>query len=242
MVEPANTSSVLGYDIQKMYNQYKGALKGAKEGEVVTRFPPEPSGYLHIGHVKAAMLNFHYAKMWKGKMILRFDDTNPNKEKSEYVQSIIEDLALLGITADMVTHTSDHFDKLEELMTKAITEGKCYCDDTPVEVMRKERGEGIESKNRNKTPEENLKIWNDMRAGKASNWCVRAKISMTAKNKCMRDPVFYRCSDQPHHRLGKKYKVYPTYDWACAIVDSVEGVTHTLRTNEYADRNEMYYW
>eukprot|EP00331_Platyophrya_macrostoma_P031979 CAMPEP_0176439066 /NCGR_PEP_ID=MMETSP0127-20121128/19702_1 /TAXON_ID=938130 /ORGANISM="Platyophrya macrostoma, Strain WH" /LENGTH=616 /DNA_ID=CAMNT_0017823225 /DNA_START=55 /DNA_END=1905 /DNA_ORIENTATION=+ len=243
MVEPVAKDNKTGeYDIQKQYALYKNALKGAKQGEVVTRFPPEPSGYLHVGHVKAAMLNYHYAKMWGGKMILRFDDTNPNKEKGEYVQSITEDLAFLGITPDMVTHTSDHFDRLEEYMTKAITEGKCYCDDTPVEQMRKERGEGIESKNRNNKPEDNLKIWNDMRAGKAKEWCVRAKISMTAKNKCMRDPVFYRCSDNPHHRLGTKYKVYPTYDWACAIVDSVEGVTHTLRTNEYADRNEMYYW
>lgn len=242
MVEPIIKDSSSTFDLQKTYDLYRHLLKGAKDGEVVTRFPREPSGYLHLGHVKAAMLNYHFAKMWKGKLIIRFDDTNPNKEKTEYVQSILEDLATLGIIADVVTYTSDYFGKLEELMKKAIEQGKAYCDDTPVEVMRKERGDGIESKHRNMTPEENLKIWDLMRAGRAKEWCVRGKISMSAKNKCMRDPVLFRSSDVSHHRVGKKYSVYPTYDWACPIVDSIEGVTHTLRTNEYADRNEMYTW
>lgn len=241
-MEPASQPTTVSSEIEKQYAQYKSVLKGAKEGEVCTRFPPEPSGYLHIGHVKAAILNFHYAKIYKGKMLLRFDDTNPNKEKDEYVQSIIDDLATLRIIPDKVSYTSDHFEKIEEYMAKAIKDGKAYCDDTPVEQMRKERGDGIDSKNRNKTPEENLKIWQDILAGKAKEWCVRGKINMQDKNKCMRDPVFYRCSDAVHHRVGRKYKAYPTYDWACAIVDSIEGVTHALRTNEYADRNAMYDW
>jgi glutamyl-tRNA synthetase len=230
-------------DLSKQYAQYKNVLKDAKEGAVVTRFPPEPSGYLHIGHCKAALLNFHYAKIYQGKMILRFDDTNPSKEKDEYVQSIIEDLKTLKITWDQLTHTSDYFDKLQEIMEVLLKEGKCYCDDTPVEKMRKERDEGVESHNRTKTPEENLKIFQEMREGKADTWCVRGKCNMLNKNKCMRDPVFFRVNSKvEHHRTGTKYKAYPTYDFACPIVDSIEGVTHCLRTNEYADRIEMYNW
>lgn len=232
----------IDFDIQKLYANYKSILEGAKEGEVVTRFSPAPSEYLHIRHVKASMLNYHYAKMHQGKMLLRFDDCNPIEKKDVLVQSIVEDLATLKIIADQISYTSDHFDKIQEFMTKAVSEGKAYCDDTPIEQMKKERTEGIESKNRSKTPDENLKIWEDMLAGKVNQWYVRGKISMTHKNKYMRDPVFYICSDMPHHRVGNKYKTLPTYDWACAIVDSIEGVTHALRVSEFTDRNEMYNW
>lgn len=221
-------------------------LPNAEMGKVVTRFPPEPSGYLHIGHVKAAMLNYHYAKMYNGKMILRFDDTNPAKEKGEYVDNIKKDLATLEIFPDQVTHTSDHFDTLQKMMTDFIKGGKCYCDNTPVDQMRKERMEGIASKYRDTSPEENLKIWEEMQGASPSEeikqFCVRAKIDYKHANKCLRDPVFYRFSDQVHHRLGDKYKVFPTYDFACPIVDSIEGVTHCLRANEYSDRIPMYKW
>ncbi len=221
-------------------------LPNAIKGQVVTRFPPEPSGYLHIGHVKAAMLNYHYAKMYNGKMLLRFDDTNPAKEKGEYVENIKKDLATLEIYPDQVSHTSDYFELLESHMDKLISQGKCYCDNTDVATMRSQRMDGIASKCRDQTIEENLKIWNEMKGSNPSAetklYCVRAKIDYKCKNKCLRDPVFYRFSDQVHHRLGDKYKLFPTYDYACPIIDSHEGVTHCLRTNEYVDRIPMYYW
>ena len=225
---------------------FENVLPNAVKGKVVTRFPPEPSGYLHIGHVKAAMLNYHYAKLYEGKMILRFDDTNPAKEKDEYVENIKQDLNSLEIFPDQVTHTSDYFDVLMDWMTKLIKEGKCYCDNTSVEQMRDERMKGIPSKYRDTTPEENMEIWNKMvekePSAETKQFCVRGKIDYKCNNKCLRDPVFYRFSDQFHHRVGEKYKVFPTYDFACPIVDSIEGITHTLRTNEYSDRIAMFKW
>lgn len=219
-------------------------LVGAAEGKVCTRFPPEPSGYLHIGHAKAALLNDYFAKRYMGRLILRFDDTNPTKEKEEFVDNIISDLRLLGIKHDVLTHTSDYFERILELGEYMLREGKAYIDDTPVELMRQERGEGIDSKRRNNSVEENLRLWAAMREGNEEGLkCVmRAKINMQHDNKTLRDPTLFRCSLVPHHRTGSKYKVYPTYDFACPIVDSVEGVTHTLRTSEYRDRDEQYYW
>ena len=133
------------------YSQFKNILEGATMGNVVTRFPPEPSGFLHIGHVKAAMMNFHYARMWQGKMILRFDDTNPMNEKVEFVENIQRDLKLLDIVPDQVTYSSDHFDKLKECAETLIKNGLAYADDTPAEEMKEQRDEGIESKNRANT-------------------------------------------------------------------------------------------
>ena len=135
------------------YSKFKNVLVKAKKGEVVTRFPPEPSGYLHVGHIKAAMLNFHYAKMWEGKMILRFDDTNPINEKGEFVENIIKDLKRLDIIPDIVSNTSDHFGAIENACRKLITDGKAYADDTPAEQMKLERDAGTESKHRTNTPE-----------------------------------------------------------------------------------------
>ena len=145
---------------------------------------------------------------------------------------------------NQLTYTSDHFDLIMKICTEQIEKGVFYCDNTPVDQMRKERGEGIESECRSNTPEKNKEIWLKMIEGDKAyaEYCVRAKIGMQLKNKCMRDPVMYRMNDTPHHRTGTKYKVYPTYDFACPIVDSIEGVTHTLRTNEYADRNEQFHW
>nr|PVC49540.1 glutamyl-tRNA synthetase [Theileria orientalis] len=226
-------------------NSYKGVLKGAEEGCVVTRFPPEPSGYLHIGHAKAAMLNYYFAQKYKGRMLVRFDDTNPSKEKDEYVDSIMEDLKSLNIKYDELSYTSDYFDVFQEYAVKLIKKGVVYCDDTDVETMRKQRGEGIESEARNNTIEKNLELFEEMIKGTPVGVknCVRAKMDMKNKNKCLRDPVFYRCvTNVPHHRTGDKYKAYPTYEFACPIVDSLQGVTHSLRTNEYSDRIPLYYW
>lgn len=217
-------------------------LPGAVMGKVVTRFPPEPSGYLHIGHAKAALLNNYFAKAYKGKMILRFDDTNPSNEKAEYEESIKEDLRLLEVEVDQVTHTSDHFEKLLNYAMTLVAAGKAYCDNTDQDTMRNQRFDGIESKCRNQSIKENTLIFMDMQKGKGEGYCLRAKISMFDKNKCMRDPVIYRQNSTPHHVLGSKYAVYPTYDFACPIVDSLEGVTHALRTIEYRDRNAQYAW
>eukprot|EP00475_Leptophrys_vorax_P015510 TRINITY_DN2183_c0_g1_i1.p1 TRINITY_DN2183_c0_g1~~TRINITY_DN2183_c0_g1_i1.p1 ORF type:complete len:747 (+),score=224.57 TRINITY_DN2183_c0_g1_i1:24-2243(+) len=212
---------------------------------VCTRFPPEPSGYMHIGHAKAALLNDIIAKMYKGKCILRFDDTNPSKEKDEFVQSIIEDLETLGIDyAKPITHTSDYFDLMLDYCTKMIKEGKAYVDDTDVDTMRAERLSRTNSKNRDNSLDENLRRWEEMKIASPEGLknSVRAKIDMQSRNGTLRDPVIYRCNLQPHHKTGTKYKVYPTYDFACPIVDSLEGVTHALRTSEYNDRNAQYYW
>jgi glutamyl-tRNA synthetase len=226
----------------QIYQRFSKALKGAVQGQVVTRFPPEPSGFLHIGHVKAAMLNYHYSKIYGGRMLLRFDDTNPTKETAEFLDSIKHDLNLLQIFPDSVSSTSDHFGLLQDYMERMIANGDAYLDNTPVERMREERDVGTESTCRSQSVEENLAIWRRFVAGEAAEYCVRAKMFMTSKNKCLRDPVFYRFNATPHLKTGSTHQVYPTYDFACPIVDSVEGVTHALRTSEYNDRNDMYKW
>lgn len=220
-------------------------LPDAKIGEVVTRFPPEPSGYLHIGHAKAAILNQYFAQAYKGKLIIRFDDTNPSKEKEEFQDSILEDLELLGIRGDRVTYSSDYFQQMYDMCVQLIKEGGAYCDDTPTEKMREERMEGIASARRDRSVEENLKIFTEeMKNGTEEGLknCVRAKIDYKALNKTLRDPVIYRCNLTPHHRTGSTWKIYPTYDFCVPIVDALEGVTHALRTIEYRDRNAQYDW
>ena len=321
-------------------------LAFAEEGKVVTRFPPEPSGYLHIGHAKAALLNNFYARKYNGRMILRFDDTNPTNEKAEFTDNIMLDLGRLGIKPDVVTHTSDYFGELEELCGKMIRDGLAYVDDTPADasqlactafkgkedaikgalvleldqegalaynrvileikdplavkvrqgeeihligyknavidaVLENESGKaivarghlvdssanpdlsaqasfkwlpatvseqrkyGLESFSRHRSLSDNLKLWEEMLQGTAKGLecCVRAKMGMSHKNKCMRDPVIYRCVvDTPHPRFGDRFKAYPTYDFACPVVDALEGVTHAMRTIEYADRNEQFNW
>lgn len=213
-------------------------------GKVCTRFPPEPSGYLHIGHAKAALLNQYFADTYKGKLIIRFDDTNPSKEKTEYEDSIKEDLALIGVDSSVVSHTSDFFDQMYELALKLIKDGKAFCDDTEQMTMREERTARIPSKCRDNSVEENLRRFAEMAKGSEEGLknCLRAKIDYNSPNGTMRDPVIYRCNLTPHHYTGDKWKVYPTYDFACPIVDSLEGVSHALRTNEYRDRNVQYDW
>ncbi|CAI5721216.1 unnamed protein product [Hyaloperonospora brassicae] len=219
-------------------------LKDAVDGQVVTRFPPEPSGYLHIGHIKACMLNNYYARHYHGKLIVRFDDTNPSKEKEEFEQSILADLKRVGVEPDIVSYTSDYFPKIADFARQMIREGHAYMDNTPQEQMREERMEGTNSKCRDQAPEMNLALFEKMlkNAPEAHGCCLRGKIDMQAKNKTMRDPVFFRLNPTPHHRTGTKYLAYPTYDLACPIVDSLEGVTHALRTTEYNDRDFQYQW
>lgn len=233
------------FDANKKYlaefnSKDQGKIKINVPKVVVTRFPPEPSGYLHIGHAKAACLNQHMAK--DGKMLVRFDDTNPQKESGEFENSILEDLKLLNITDFKLSHSSDNFDKLFEYACQLIKEGKAYVDDTDLEIMRQQRTDGIPSKNRDLDPETSLKIFMEMKVGKYKEYCLRAKISVDNLNKAMRDPVIYRHVDTVHHYTGDKYRIYPTYDFTVPILDSIEGVTLALRTNEYRDRNMQYYW
>ncbi|KAI9654832.1 MAG: hypothetical protein M1821_005826 [Bathelium mastoideum] len=223
---------------------YDIGLQDTSKG-VITRFPPEPSGYLHIGHAKAALLNDYFAhKKYDGTLILRFDDTNPIKEKQEFQDSIVEDLALMGITADKTTYTSDYFQELYEYCVQIIKSGHAYADDTEQQIMREQRMDGIPSKRREAKVEESLAHFEEMKAGteEGKRWFIRAKISVDDPNKALRDPVIYRCSPEKHHRTGDRWKIYPTYDFCCPIVDSIEGITHALRTTEYNDRDAQYQW
>ncbi|KAH0557162.1 hypothetical protein GP486_005049 [Trichoglossum hirsutum] len=223
---------------------YDIALLDTENG-VVTRFPPEPSGYLHIGHAKAALLNDYFAhEKYKGTLLLRFDDTNPSKEKEEFQDAIIEDLALMGIKPDRTSYSSDYFDDLYKYCIQMIKDGNAYADDTDQATMRDERMKGIASKCRDRTVDENLAVFEEMKKGSelGIKSCIRAKISVDNPNKALRDPVIYRCNPVPHHRLGSKWNIYPTYDFCCPVLDSIENVTHALRTNEYRDRNPQYQW
>lgn len=202
-------------------------------------------GYLHIGHAKAALLNDFFAhEKYKGIMICRFDDTNPSKEKEEFQDAIVEDLALMGIRPDKTSYTSDYFDELYDFCVRMLKDGKAYADDTDQITMRDERMNGVASKRRDASVEQNLAHFEEMKRGtdESTRWCIRAKMSVDNPNKAMRDPVIYRCNPLPHHRTGEKWKIYPTYDFCCPIVDSIEGVTHALRTIEYRDRNAQYDW
>lgn len=234
---------------------YNIGLKNTENG-VVTRFPPEPSGYLHIGHAKAALLNDFFAhEQYKGTLLLRFDDTNPKNESAEFQDAIVQDLALMGIKPDRVSYTSDYFQELYEYCVQMIKTGKAYADDTEKETMQKQRFDGIPSAKRDASVEENLARFEEMKAGtdEGQRWCIRAKLSVNSPNKALRDPVIYRCvvryvdddgveQQVVHHRTGTKWKIYPNYDFCCPIIDSVEGVTHALRTTEYQDRNDQYQW
>lgn len=173
-------------------------------GKVVTRFPPEPSGYLHIGHAKAALLNKYFADQYKGRLIIRFDDTNPSKEKEEYEHAIKEDLLLIGIDSSVVSYTSDYFDQIYQYALTLIKEGKAYCDTTGQEQMRAERMDGIASQCRDLSVEENLRRFEEMKNGTefGLTCCLRAKISVDNLNKALRDPVIYRCNLLPHARTG----------------------------------------
>ncbi|KAL4705613.1 hypothetical protein ACJJTC_012860, partial [Scirpophaga incertulas] len=219
-------------------------LPHAEMGKVVVRFPPEASGYLHIGHAKAALLNQYYQQAFQGKLIMRFDDTNPAKENAEFEKVILEDVEMLEIKPDMFTHTSQYFDLMLQYCEKFIKEGKAFVDDTPAEQMKAEREQKVDSKNKSNSVVKNLELWEEMKRGTVvgTQCCVRAKIDMQSANGCLRDPTIYRCKPEPHPRTGTQYNVYPTYDFACPIVDAIEGVTHVLRTMEYHDRDPQFYW
>ncbi|KAF5462910.1 hypothetical protein F2P56_018877 [Juglans regia] len=223
-------------------NSFEVDLPDAEVGKVRLRFAPEPSGYLHIGHSKAALLNRYFAQRYQGQLIVRFDDTNPAKESNEFVENILKDIQTLGIEHDAVTYTSDYFPQLMEMAENLICQGKAYVDDTPREQLQKERMDGIESRCRNNSSGENMKLWKEMIAGseRGLQCCLRGKLDMQDPNKSLRDPVYYRCNPVPHHRIGSNYKIYPTYDFACPFVDSIEGITHALRSSEYHDRNAQY--
>jgi len=190
------------------------------------------------------MLNAYFAEKYEGKMLLRFDDTNPSKEKEEYEEAIKRDLGRLKITPHSVSHTSDHFDEMFKLAERMIKEGNAYCDPSPQETQQKERFDRIENAYRSQSVEENLRLWKEMHKASEEGLacCLRAKIDMKSDNGAMRDPAIYRCNLTPHAQTKEKWKAYPTYDFACPIVDSIEGVTHTLRDSQYADRNAQYRW
>lgn len=177
-------------------------------------------------------------------MLCRFDDTNPSKEKEEFQDAILEDLALMGIKPDETTYTSNYFDQLYQFCLQLIKEGKAFADNTDQQTMAQERMARQPSKCRDASAKDNLKHFQEMKEGTAEGvkWCIRAKIKFDSPNGALRDPVIYRCNPETHHRTGDKWKTYPTYDFACPIVDSLEGITHALRTIEYRDRNPQYEW
>lgn len=226
----------------------KEDLESGKRSHVITRFPPEPNGYLHIGHAKSIVINFGLADEFNGKTNLRFDDTNPLKEDQEYVDSIKEDVKWLGYEWDGLFFASDYFDEMYNRAILLIKKGKAYVDDLTAEEIRQYRGTltepGKESPYRNRTIEENLDLFEQMRRGNFGNGekVLRAKIDMTSPNLNLRDPVIYRISHATHHNTGDKWCIYPMYDFAHPLEDAFEGVTHSLCTTEFEDHRPLYNW
>lgn len=223
--------------------------EGKHGGRVHTRFPPEPNGYLHIGHAKSIVLNFELAKKYNGLTNLRFDDTNPTKESDEYVQAIKKDIRWLGYDwGDREYYASDYFETLFEFAVKLIKSGKAYVDDSTQEEISRMRGvptsPGTLSPYRNRTEEENLSLFMKMKEGayKEGEKVLRAKIDMASPNMHMRDPIIYRILYTPHHRTGDKWCIYPMYDFAHGQSDSIEGITHSLCTLEFENHRPLYEW
>jgi glutaminyl-tRNA synthetase len=225
-------------------------LQTKKYGDAViqTRFPPEPNGYLHIGHAKSICLNFGLADEFGGKTNLRFDDTNPEKEEQEYVDSILNDVRWLGFEWDGLYYASDYFDQLYDWAIKLIKEGKAYVDDLSAEEIRQYRGTltepGKESPYRNREVQENLDLFERMRNGEFPDGSrvLRAKIDMASPNLNLRDPIMYRILHAEHHRTGNKWCIYPMYDYAHGESDSIEHVTHSICTLEFEDHRPLYNW
>ncbi|MCB0206930.1 MAG: glutamine--tRNA ligase/YqeY domain fusion protein [Anaerolineae bacterium] len=222
---------------------------GRFDGRVHTRFPPEPNGYLHIGHAKAINLNYGIARDFGGKFNLRFDDTNPTKEEEEYVQSIIEDAHWLGVDwEDRLLFASDYFDQLYDWAVQLIEQGQAYVDDLSADEIREYRGTltepGKESPYRNRTVEENLDLFERMKNGEFPDGSrvLRGKVDMASGNINLRDPVLYRILHATHHRTGDKWCIYPMYDWAHGQSDSIEGITHSICTLEFEDHRPLYDW
>ena len=222
---------------------------GRFDGKVITRFPPEPNGYLHIGHAKSICINFGIAKEYGGRCHLRFDDTNPSKEENEYVESIMEDIRWLGFDWGEHLHfASDYFDKLYEWAVKLIKEGKAYVCDLSADEIRQYRGTltepGKNSPYRDRSVEENLRLFEEMRDGKYKDGekVLRAKVDMASGNINMRDPVMYRIMHAPHNRTGNKWCIYPTYDYTHGESDSIENITHSICTLEFENHRPLYDW
>ena len=216
---------------------------------VHTRFPPEPNGYLHIGHAKSILLNYGLAQQYHGQFNMRFDDTNPTKEKTEYVESIKEDIAWLGADwEDRLFFASDYFEQMYEGAVKLIEKGKAYVSDLTAEQMREYRGTltepGKEDPNRERSVEENLKLFEEMKNGvyKDGEKVLRAKIDMKSPNINMRDPIIYRVAHMTHHNTGDKWCIYPMYEFAHPIEDAIEGITHSICTLEFEDHRPLYDW
>src|SRR5450755_1501673 len=225
-------------------------LKTKKFGDaaIQTRFPPEPNGYLHIGHAKSICLNFGLADEFGGKTNLRFDDTNPQKEEQEYVDSIMKDVRWLGFDWDGLYYASDYFEQLYEWAVKLINEGKAYVDDLSAEEIRKHRGTltepGTDSPHRSRSVKENLDLFERMRNGEFPDGLrvLRARIDMASPNLNLRDPVMYRILRATHHRTGDKWCIYPMYDYAHGQSDSIEKITHSVCTLEFEDHRPRYNW
>ena len=217
-------------------------------GRVNTRFPPEPNGYLHIGHAKSLCLNFEISKKYNGKCNLRFDDTNPEKESSEYIESIKKDIEWLGYEWNSLHYASDYFNELFFYAQKLIEDNYAYVDSSTPETIKKERGTltepGVESKDRNRPIKESLEIFSQMKEGKFNDgqYVLRLKIDMSSPNLNMRDPVIYRIKKFKHHRTGDDWCIYPMYDFTHCISDAIENITHSLCTLEFEDHRDLYNW
>ena len=226
----------------------KDIAEGKYSHNIITRFPPEPNGYLHIGHAKSICLNFGTALKYGGVCNLRYDDTNPVKEDDEFVGSIENDVRWLGFEWANLNYASDYFEKMYECACTLIKKGLAYASDMTQEEMRATRGTltepGVNDRNRDRSPEESLKIFEDMRAGKYADgeMCIRAKIDMASPNINMRDPVIYRVLHVSHQHTGDKWCIYPMYDFAHPLEDAIEGITHSLCTLEFEDHRPFYDW
>jgi glutaminyl-tRNA synthetase len=223
-------------------------LKAGKYKTILTRFPPEPNGYLHIGHAKSICLNFGLALKYGGKTNLRFDDTNPAKEDTEYVDSIIEDVKWLGFNPDQVLYASDYFEQLYKFAVKLIEKGLAYVDDSTSEEIAAQKGTptepGVANKYRSRTTDENLQLFSEMRAGKYGDGekVLRARVDMESSNMHMRDPIIYRIKKAHHHRTGNDWCIYPMYDFAHGQSDSIENITHSICTLEFIPHRPLYDW
>ncbi|MDD2636456.1 MAG: glutamate--tRNA ligase family protein, partial [Bacteroidales bacterium] len=223
-------------------------LKTGKHDNILTRFPPEPNGYLHIGHAKSICLNFGLKKTFDGKTNLRFDDTNPSKEETEYVDSIIEDIKWLGFEYDNLFYASDYFDQLYDWAVMLIKDGKAYIDEQAPKQISEQRTnpttKGIESPYRNRPIEESLNLFQEMKDGKHEDgsMVLRAKVDMNSPNMHMRDPIMYRIMRKHHHRTGDKWCIYPMYDYAHGQSDYIEGITHSICTLEFEVHRPLYDW
>ncbi|RLD40279.1 MAG: glutamine--tRNA ligase, partial [Bacteroidetes bacterium] len=246
MSDPENEKRSLNF-IESIIEE--DLFNNKNQGRIHLRFPPEPNGYLHIGHAKSICLNFGLAKTFDGLCNLRFDDTNPEKEDIEYVDSIMEDIRWLGFEwNDKPYYASDYFEQLYQWAVKLIREGNAYIDEQPQEKISEQRGiptrPGIESPYRNRPVEESIDLFERMRKGEFENGAMilRAKVDMASPNMHMRDPIMYRILHQHHHRTGDDWCIYPMYDWAHGQSDFIEGITHSVCTLEFEIHRPLYDW